>query len=115
MLDPNGPDGSPLPLFESGAILIYLADKSGKFLPKAAAARYQTIQWLMWHMGGVGPMFGQFRFFHRFAGTEYDDKHPRDRIVAESPRLLNDLAENRVTRAGLIASRYTITYLNTFT
>src|SRR3546814_12691053 len=91
MLDPNGPDGAPLPLFESGAILIYLADKSGKFLPKAAAARYQTIQWLMWQMGGVGPMFGQLGFFHRFAGKEYDDKRPRGRYVAESRRLLKEI------------------------
>ncbi|HEY9546464.1 MAG TPA: glutathione S-transferase N-terminal domain-containing protein [Solimonas sp.] len=114
MLDPNGPDGAPLPLFESGAILIYLADKSGKFLPKAAAARYQTIQWLMWQMGGVGPMFGQLGFFHRFAGKEYDDKRPRDRYVAESRRLLKVLDQHLANRAWMIGDEYTIADIATF-
>ena len=88
ILDPNGPNGQPLALFESGAILIYLAEKTGQLLPADPAARYETIQWLMFQMGGVGPMFGQLGFFHRFAGAAYEDKRPRDRYVAESARLL---------------------------
>jgi GST-like protein len=88
IIDPDGPGGKPLPLFESGAILLYLAEKTGQFLPQDAAARYQVIQWVMFQMGGVGPMFGQLGFFHRFAGKEYEDKRPRDRYVNESRRLL---------------------------
>ena len=87
ILDPNGPGGKPLPLFESGAILIYLADKTGKLMPRDGVGRYETIQWLMFQMGGVGPMFGQIGFFNKFAGKDYEDKRPRDRYVAESKRL----------------------------
>ncbi|NBX22286.1 MAG: glutathione S-transferase, partial [Betaproteobacteria bacterium] len=76
ILDPQGPGGQPLALFESGAILIYLADKTGKLLPTDPAQRYQAIQWLMWQMGGLGPMFGQLGFFHKFAGKDYEDKRP---------------------------------------
>jgi GST-like protein len=88
IIDPAGPEGVPLPLFESGAILLYLAEKSGRFLPRTAAARFQAIQWVMFQVGGIGPMFGQLGFFHKFAGKEYEDKRPRDRYVAESRRLL---------------------------
>src|SRR5579863_10340246 len=88
ILDPGGPGGQPLPLFESGAILIYLADKAGQFLPKDAAERYETIQWLMFQMGGIGPMFGQVGFFNKFAGKDYEDKRPLNRYVAEAKRLL---------------------------
>nr|WP_314121886.1 glutathione S-transferase N-terminal domain-containing protein [uncultured Brevundimonas sp.] len=91
ILDPNGPGGQPLALFESGAILIYLAEKTGQLLSPDPATRYQTIQWLMFQMGAVGPMFGQLGFFHRFAGKDYEDKRPRDRYVAESRRLLGVL------------------------
>ena len=76
ILDPNGPGGKPLPLFESGAILIYLAEKTGQLLPDDAARRYQTIQWVLFQMGGIGPMFGQVGFFHKFAGKDFDDKRP---------------------------------------
>lgn len=91
MIDPNGPDGAPLGLFESGAILLYLGDKTGKFLPASGAARYHTIQWLMWQMGGVGPMFGQLGYFHRFKGREIEDPRPRERYAAETRRLLGVL------------------------
>ena len=79
IIDPDGPGGQPLPLFETGAILVYLAEKTGQFIPTDAAARYQTLQWLMWQMGGVGPMFGQLGFFHKFAGKETDRKFNRMR------------------------------------
>ena len=91
MIDPDGPDGKPMGLWESGAILIYLGDKTGRFLPREGAARYQTIQWLMFQMGGVGPMFGQLGFFHRYRGSEIEDKRPRDRYVNEARRLLGVL------------------------
>src|SRR3954467_3720330 len=91
IIDPNGPDGKPLPLFELGAILIYLADKTGQLIPRDAAGRYEAIQWVMFQMGGIGPMFGQLGFFHKFAGKEYADKRPRDRYVNETRRLLNVL------------------------
>lgn len=94
IIDPNGPDGKPLGLFETGAILIYLAEKTQRLLPKDSQGRYHAIQWLMWQMGGVGPMFGQLGFFHRFAGKEYEDKRPRDRYVAESKRLLGVLDQH---------------------
>lgn len=88
ILDPNGPGGRPLPLFESGAILQYLAEKTGKLLPQDAVRRYQTIQWVHFQMGGIGPMFGQVGFFHKFAGKDFEDKRPRDRYVSEAKRLL---------------------------
>ncbi|MBC7435010.1 MAG: glutathione S-transferase, partial [Bdellovibrionales bacterium] len=83
MIVPNGPGGKPLALFESGAMLVYLAAKSGKFMPKSEAGKYETLQWLMFQMGGIGPMFGQLGYFHKFAGKDYEDKRPRDRYVAE--------------------------------
>lgn len=89
ILDPAGPDGQPAGLFESGAILIYLAEKTGKFLPEAQ--RYEVLQWLMWQMGGVGPMFGQFGFFHAFAGKEIEDPRPKERYRAEVERHLKVL------------------------
>ena len=108
MIDPNGPGGKPLGLFESGAILLYLADKSGKFLPKDAALRYETIAWLMFQMGGIGPMFGQLGFFHKFAGKDYEDKRPRDRYVAESKRLLDVLEARLTDREWIMGGDYTI-------
>lgn len=88
LIDPNGPGGEPMGLWESGAILVYLADKTGLFLPREGAARYYTLQWLMFQMGGVGPMFGQIRFFHRYKGREIEDKRPLNRYVNEAKRLL---------------------------
>ncbi len=114
ILDPHGPGGQPLPLFESGAILIYLADKSGAFLPKEGAGRYRTIQWLMFQMGGVGPMFGQVGFFNKFAGKEYEDKRPRDRYVAESKRLLGVIDRQLAERAWIAGDDYSIADIATF-
>ena len=108
ILDPDGPGGRPLALFESGAILVYLAEKTGRFLPTDPAARYQTLQWLMFQMGGVGPMFGQLGFFHKFAGKDYEDKRPRDRYVAESKRLLGVLNERLKGRAWIMGKDYSI-------
>jgi GST-like protein len=108
IIDPDGPGGKPFGLFETGAILIYLADKTGKFMPEDPARRYETIQWLMWQMGGVGPMFGQLGFFHRFAGKEFEDKRPRDRYVAESKRLLGVLDKRLDGRTWIMDDDYTI-------
>ncbi|MCP3720384.1 MULTISPECIES: glutathione S-transferase N-terminal domain-containing protein [unclassified Paraburkholderia] len=114
ILDPNGPGGEPLALFESGAILIYLADKCGRFLAREGAARYETIQWVMFQMGGIGPMFGQVGFFHKFAGKEYEDKRPRDRYVAESRRLLAVLDQRLEGRKWIMGDEYTIADIATF-
>ena len=100
ILDPDGPGGKPLALFESGAILIYLAEKTGKLLSANPAERYETIQWVMFQMAAIGPMFGQVGFFHRFAGKEYEDKRPRDRYVAESRRLLGVLNDRLANEGG---------------
>ena len=108
ILDPNGPGGKPLPLFESGAILLYLADKAQRFIPQEAAARYQAIQWLMFQMGGVGPMFGQVGFFHKFAGKDYEDKRPRDRYIGEAKRLLGVLDRHLAGRDWMMGADYTI-------
>ena len=108
ILDPNGPDGEALALFESGAILIYLAEKTGQLLAKDPARRYQTLQWLMFQMGGIGPMFGQLGFFHKFAGRDYADKRPRDRYVAESARLLGVLDQHLQDRDWMMGQDYSI-------
>jgi GST-like protein len=108
ILDPDGPDGKPLALFESGAILLYLAEKTGQFLPADPAARYQTIQWVMWQMGGLGPMTGQMGFFVKFAGKDWDDKRPRDRFVAEVKRLLGVLDGALAGKTWIMGNDYTI-------
>ncbi|MGV2864974.1 glutathione binding-like protein [Achromobacter sp. AGC39] len=108
ILDPNGPGGKPLALFESGAILIYLASKTGQFIPTDTAERYETLQWLMFQMGGIGPMFGQLGFFHKFAGKDYEDKRPRDRYVAEAKRLLGVLDQRLEGRDWVMGDEYTI-------
>ena len=114
ILDPNGPGGKPLPLFESGAILVYLAAKSGKLMPKDDAGKYECLQWVMFQMGGVGPMFGQLGFFHKFAGKDFEDKRPRDRYVAESKRLLGVLNQRLATRAWIMGKNYSIADIATF-
>lgn len=108
ILDPNGPDGKPLALFESGAILVYLASKTGQFIPADTAGRFETLQWVMFQMGGIGPMFGQLGFFHKFAGKDYEDKRPRDRYVAESKRLLGVLDKRLEGRDWVMGEQYTI-------
>jgi GST-like protein len=114
ILDPNGPDGKPFPLFESGAILLYLADKAGQFIPRDPAGRYETIQWLMFQMSGVGPMFGQVGFFNKFAGKDFEDKRPRDRYVGESKRLLGVLEQRLTGREWLMGEAYTIADIAVF-
>jgi GSH-dependent disulfide-bond oxidoreductase len=114
IIDPAGPGGQPLPLFESGAILIYLADKSGRFMPNDAAQRYHTLQWLMFQMAGIGPMFGQVGFFNKFAGKDFEDKRPRDRYVGEARRLLGVLEQRLQGRSWLMGDEYTIADIATF-
>ena len=87
IIDPNGPDGTQVELFESGAILIYLAEKSGQFIGEGAE-KYNTIKWLMFQMGGLGPMFGQLGYFSKFAGKEIEDPRPRERYLNEAKRLI---------------------------
>jgi GST-like protein len=108
IIDPDGDNGMPLALFESGAILLYLAEKTGKFLPSVPAERYETIQWLMFQMASVGPMFGQLGFFHRFAGKDYDDKRPLARYVTETRRLLGVLEQRLTGRDWIMGDQYTI-------
>lgn len=105
ILDPNGPEGRPLALFESGAILVYLAEKTGQFWPQSH--RYEVLQWLMWQMGGVGPMFGQLGYFHAFAGKEIEDPRPKERYRAETARLLKVLDDALAGREW-VAGPYSI-------
>jgi len=114
IIDPNGPGGRPLALFESGAILVYLADKTGQLLPADPAQRYEALQWLMFQMGGVGPMFGQLGFFHKFAGKDFEDKRPRDRYVAESRRLLGVLDKHLQGKSWLLGDAYTVADIAVF-
>jgi GST-like protein len=114
LLDPKGPGGRPLALFESGAILVYLAEKSGLFMPEDAARRFETLQWLMFQMAAIGPMFGQVGFFYKFAGKDYEDKRPLQRYVAESRRLLGVLDRRLEDRAWITGDEYTIADIATF-
>ena len=108
IIDPAGPGGAPLALWESGAILIYLAEKTGRFLPADPARRYETMQWLMFQMGGIGPMFGQLGFFFKFAGKEIEDKRPLGRYAAETKRLLGVLNQRLAGRDWIMGDEYTI-------
>ena len=114
IIDPNGPGGRPLPLFESGAILFYLAEKTARLLPPDAVARYETLQWLMFQMGGIGPMFGQVGFFVKFAGKDFEDKRPRDRYVSEAKRLLGVLERRLERRRWIMGDEYSIADIATF-
>lgn len=107
IIDPNGPDGAPVGLFESGAILIYLAEKSGQFIGNSASEKAQVLQWLMFQMGGVGPMFGQLGFFAKFAGAEIEDPRPRERYINEAKRLLG-VMDQRMDGRDWIAGDYSI-------
>jgi GST-like protein len=106
IIDPNGPDWKPLALFESGAILTYLADKTGMLLPEGAR-RYETLQWVFWQVGHIGPFFGQVGFFHKFAGRHWEDKRPLQRYADESKRLLNVL-DDRLAGREWVMDDYTI-------
>jgi len=108
IIDPDGPGGKPLPLFESGAILLYLAEKTGKFLPSDPARRYETIQWVFFQMAAVGPMFGQLGFFHKFAGREIEDKRPLERYRSESKRLVGVLETRLEGRDWIMGEDFTI-------
>jgi len=108
IIDPDGPGGAPLGLFESGAILIYLGEKTGKLLPADPARRYETIQWVFFQNAGVGPMFGQVGYFNKFAGKAIEDKRPLERYVTESKRLLGVVESRLATRAWIMGDDYTI-------
>jgi len=108
IVDPDGPGGAPLALFESGAILLYLAEKTGRFMPTDPIERWEAMQWLMFQVGGVGPMVGQFGFFHKFAGKDYDDKRPRDRYAAETARLLGVMDARLEGRDWFVGNAYSI-------
>ena len=108
IIDPDGPGGKPLALFESGAILVYLAEKTGKLLPADPARRIETIQWVFFQMAAVGPMFGQVGFFHRFAGKAIEDKRPLERYVGEAKRLMGVLESRLKDREWIMGDEYTI-------
>jgi GST-like protein len=114
IIDPDGPDGRPLPLWESGAILIYLADKTGQLMPADRARRYETIQWVMFQVGGIGPMFGQLGYFVKFAGKDIEDKRPRERYLEETKRLLGVLERRLEGRDWIMGDEYTIADIATF-
>lgn len=114
ILDPDGPDGEPLALWESGAILVYLAQKTSSFIPETASGQFETLQWVMFQMGGLGPMMGQLGFFHKFAGKDYEDKRPRDRYVTETKRLLGVLEGRLANRAWIMGDLYTIADIAVF-
>lgn len=108
IIDPNGPGGKPIGLFESGAILFYLAAKYQKFLSSDPFPRMETVQWLFFQMAGVGPMFGQLGFFHKYAGSEWEDKRPLERYRAETKRLLGVLDRRMAGRTWIMGDDYTI-------
>ena len=108
IIDPDGPDGQPLALFESGAILTYLAEKSGRLIPTGQAARYETLQWVFFQMAGVGPMFGQLGFFYKFGGKDIADKRPLERFRDETKRLIGVIEKRLEGREWIMGSDYTI-------
>ena len=108
IIDPDGPGGKPLGLFGSGAILLYLAEKTGKLLPADASLRYETIAWVFFQMAFIGPMFGQVGYFYKFAGREIEDKRPLHRYRDESKRLLGVLETRLQNRQWIMGDDYTI-------
>ncbi|WP_282608738.1 glutathione binding-like protein [Pelagibius sp. Alg239-R121] len=114
IIDPDGPNGEPLPLFESGAILLYLAEKTGKLLPSDPSARIECIQWLMFQMGGVGPMFGQFGHFFKFAADKITDPYPTERYLNETRRLMSVMNGRLEGRDYIMGADYSIADIATF-
>ena len=114
IIDPDGPGGKPFGLFESGAILLYLAEKTGELLPADAAGRYETIQWVFFQMAAVGPMFGQVGYFYKFAGREIEDKRPLERYRAETQRLLGVIETRLAGRQWIMGDEYTIADISLF-
>jgi GST-like protein len=108
IIDPDGPGGKPIGLFESGAILVYLAEKAGKLLPADPALRYETLQWVFFQMGGIGPMFGQFGFFFAHGGKSIEDKRPLERYRDETKRLLRVVEDRLQGREWIMGAEYTI-------
>ena len=106
LMDRSGAD--PIRVFESGAILVYLAEKTGKLMPADAARRYETLQWVFFQMASIGPMFGQLGFFHKFAGREIADKRPLERYRNESRRLVGVLETRLAGRKWIMDNDYTI-------
>ncbi len=115
IIDPNGPGGRPLALFESGAILVYLAEKTGLLMPTDPAGRYECIQWLMFQMGGIGPMFGQLGHFHKFAADKVrNNPYPVERYAAESRRLLGVLDQRLAGRRFIMGGELSIADIASF-
>ncbi|MGR6431905.1 glutathione S-transferase family protein [Rhizobium sp. PAMB 3174] len=115
IIDPDGPDGDAVGLFESGAILIYLAEKTGRLMPNDPIGRYETIQWVFFQVGGVGPMFGQFGHFFKFAADKIaGNPYPMERYRDETRRLLAVLEERLQGRPWLMGEEYTIADIATF-
>jgi GSH-dependent disulfide-bond oxidoreductase len=108
IIDPAGPGGQPIGLFESGAILFYLAEKTGRFMPPGESGRYETMEWLMFQMANIGPLFGQLGFFYKYAGSTYEDKRPLERYATESRRLLGVLDERLRDREWTMGDGYSI-------
>ena len=108
IIDPAGPGGKSLALFESGAILLYLTDKTGKFISRDPARRWEAIQWVFFQMSAIGPTFGQVGYFHKFAGKDIADKRPLERYVAESKRLLSVLEAQLEGRTWMMGDDYSI-------
>jgi GSH-dependent disulfide-bond oxidoreductase len=114
IIDPNGPGGKPIGMFESGAILVYLAEKTGKLMSRDAARRYETLEWVFFQMANVGPIFGQIGFFHKFAGKQIEDKRPLQRYVAETKRLLGVLEAHLAGKQWIMGDEYTIADISLF-
>jgi len=108
IIDPDGPGGRPLGLFESGAILLYLAEKTGKLLPADPGLRWETIQWVLFQAANIGPIFGQVGFFNKFAGRTFEDKRPLERYRDESKRLLGVLETRLDGRDWIMGDDYSI-------
>ena len=106
MVDPDGPDGKPISLFESGAILLYLASKTGKLLPKTDRLKFQVLQWLMFQMGGVGPMLGQAHHFRLYAPEKID--YAINRYTSEARRLYGVMDKQLATRKFIACNQYTV-------